>query len=59
MEHKRKVKAYLPHIDIESLVEVPALPGDVVCSSIYTVHGSLPNRSTAPRAIVRIGYHPS
>jgi hypothetical protein len=59
IEHKRKVKAYLPQYDIADLTEVPAQPGDVVCSSIYTVHGSLPNRSNEPRAIVRIGYHPA
>ena len=58
IEHVRKGKAYLPEIDIAELVEVPAKPGDLVCSSIYTVHGSLPNRSNSPRAIVRIGYRP-
>ena len=58
IEHERKGKAHLPAIDIADLVEVPAQPGDLVCSSIYTVHGSLPNRSTAPRAIVRLGYQP-
>ena len=60
IEHykKGKDKAHLPAIDIADLVEVPAQPGDVVCSSIYTVHGSLPNRSNAPRALVRIGYRP-
>ena len=59
IEHVRKGKAYLPDIDIAELVEVPAQRGDLVCSSIYTVHGSLPNRSNAPRAVVRIGYRPS
>jgi ectoine hydroxylase-related dioxygenase (phytanoyl-CoA dioxygenase family) len=59
IEHNRKGKAHLPEVDIADLVEVPAQPGDVVCCSIYTVHGSLPNRSNAPRAIVRIGYQPA
>ena len=57
MEHNRKGKAHLPQFDINDLVEVPAQPGDLVCCSIYTVHGSLPNRSSAPRAIVRVGYN--
>ena len=60
IEHDRKTKkAYLPTVDIADLVEIPAQPGDLVCCSIFTVHGSLPNRSNAPRAIVRIGYQPS
>jgi ectoine hydroxylase-related dioxygenase (phytanoyl-CoA dioxygenase family) len=58
IEHNRKGKAHLPDIDIATLVEVPAAPGDLVCCSIFTVHGSLPNRSHAPRALVRIGYQP-
>jgi ectoine hydroxylase-related dioxygenase (phytanoyl-CoA dioxygenase family) len=58
IEHRRQGKAYLPDVDIADLIEVPAQPGDLVCSSIYTVHGSLPNRSDRPRAIVRIGYQP-
>jgi len=59
LEHDRKGKAHLPAIDIADLVEVPAQPGDLVCCSIYTVHGSLPNRSQTPRANVRIGYRPA
>jgi len=57
VEHNRKGKAHLPQYDMADLVEVCAQPGDLVCCSIYTVHGSLPNRSDAPRAIVRIGYN--
>jgi len=57
LEHNRKGKAHLPQYDINDLVEVPGQPGDLVCCSVYTVHGSLPNRSNAPRAIVRIGYN--
>ena len=57
LEHNRKGKAHLPEYDVADLVEVCAQPGDVVLCSIYTVHGSLPNRSTVPRAIVRIGYN--
>ena len=59
LDHNRKGKAHLPAVDIADLVEVPAQPGDLVCCSIYTVHGSLPNRSPAPRANVRIGYQPA
>jgi ectoine hydroxylase-related dioxygenase (phytanoyl-CoA dioxygenase family) len=58
IEHNRKGKAHLPDIDIADLVEVRAQPGDLVCCSIFTVHGSLPNRSNTARAIVRIGYQP-
>src|SRR5262245_26291312 len=58
LEHNRKGKAHLPQYDMAAdLVEVCAQPGDLVCCSIYTVHGSMPNRSNAPRAIVRIGYN--
>jgi ectoine hydroxylase-related dioxygenase (phytanoyl-CoA dioxygenase family) len=58
LEHVRKGKAFLPSISLDDLVEVRAQPGDLVCSSIYTVHGSLPNRSNGARALVRIGYRP-
>lgn len=57
VDHNRKGKAHLPQYDMADLVEVCAQPGDLVCCSIYSVHGSLPNRSNAPRAIVRIGYN--
>jgi phytanoyl-CoA hydroxylase len=58
IEHNRKGKAHLPDVDMADLVEVQAQPGDLVCCSIFTVHGSPPNRSSAPRAIVRVGYQP-
>jgi phytanoyl-CoA hydroxylase len=44
---------------LEDTVPVPAGPGDVVCFSINTVHGSYMNTTNRPRRLVRMGYrHP-
>lgn len=51
-------KAWLPDVNMDDLIEVHAGAGDLVCSNIYTIHASLPNRSASPRALVRIGYRP-
>jgi len=50
-----------PHLPLyryrlEDTVPVPASAGDVVCFSIYTIHGSYPNRSGTPRRLVRMGF---
>jgi phytanoyl-CoA hydroxylase len=50
-----------PHLPLdryrlEDTVPVPARAGDVVVFSIYTVHGSYPNRSRTPRRLVRMGF---
>jgi phytanoyl-CoA hydroxylase len=41
---------------LEETVPVPANRGDVVCFSIYTIHGSYINTTNKPRRLVRIGY---
>jgi hypothetical protein len=41
---------------LEDTVPVPAKRGDVVCFSIYTVHGSYINQTKKPRRMVRVGY---
>jgi phytanoyl-CoA hydroxylase len=41
---------------LEETVPVPAKRGDVVCFSIYTIHGSYINTTDKPRRLVRIGY---
>ena len=41
---------------LEDTVPVPARRGDVVCFSIYTVHGSYINQTKKPRRMVRVGY---
>ncbi len=41
---------------LEDTVPVPAKKGDVVCFSIYTVHGSYINQTKSPRRLVRVGY---
>jgi len=41
---------------LEDAVPVPARRGDVVCFSIYTVHGSYINRTNKVRRLVRCGY---
>jgi ectoine hydroxylase-related dioxygenase (phytanoyl-CoA dioxygenase family) len=46
----------LERYGLEDTVPVPAEAGDVVFFSIYTVHGSYPNRSAAPRRLVRMGF---
>ncbi len=50
-----------PHLPVdayrlEDTVPVPAQRGDVVCFSIYTIHGSYINTTRQPRRLVRIGY---
>jgi phytanoyl-CoA hydroxylase len=50
-----------PHLPVdqyrlEETVPVPAKRGDVVCFSIYTVHGSYINTTNQPRRLVRVGY---
>ena len=57
-EHTRDGKKLLPDIRLEQLIEVPAQAGDVVCASIFTVHGSYPNRSSSQRRLVRLGFQP-
>jgi phytanoyl-CoA hydroxylase len=41
---------------LDDTVAVPAKAGDVVCFSIYTVHGSHLNTTDRPRRLVRVGY---
>ncbi|HEY8744849.1 MAG TPA: phytanoyl-CoA dioxygenase family protein [Chloroflexota bacterium] len=41
---------------LEDTVPVPAKAGDVVCFSIYTVHGSYINTTAKNRRLVRVGY---
>jgi phytanoyl-CoA hydroxylase len=41
---------------LEDTVPVPAKRGDIVCFSIFTVHGSYLNRTERPRRLVRAGY---
>jgi phytanoyl-CoA hydroxylase len=41
---------------LEDTVPVPAKRGDIVCFSIFTVHGSHLNTSDRPRRLVRAGY---
>jgi phytanoyl-CoA hydroxylase len=41
---------------LEDTVPVPAKRGDIVCFSIFTVHGSYLNRTARPRRLVRVGY---
>lgn len=41
---------------LEDSVPVPARRGDVVCFSIYTIHGSCINRTDRMRRLVRVGY---
>jgi phytanoyl-CoA hydroxylase len=41
---------------LEDTVPVPAKRGDIVCFSIYTVHGSYLNTTDKPRRLVRVGY---
>ena len=41
---------------LEDTTPVPAMRGDVVCFSIYTVHGSYINTTSKPRRMVRVGY---
>lgn len=50
-----------PHLPVEQYrledtVPVPAKAGDVVCFSIYTVHGSYINTTDRNRRLVRVGY---
>jgi len=49
---------HLPTADwsLEDTVPVPAKRGDVVCFSIFTVHGSYINQTPQPRRMVRVGY---
>ena len=41
---------------LEDTVPVPAKAGDIVCFSIYTVHGSYLNTTDRSRRLVRVGY---
>jgi phytanoyl-CoA hydroxylase len=44
---------------LEETLAVPAHPGDIVCFSINTIHGSYMNSTYRPRRLVRMGYrHP-
>ena len=50
-----------PHLPLheyrlEDTVPVPARRGDVVCFSIFTIHGSYLNGSDRARRLVRVGY---
>jgi phytanoyl-CoA hydroxylase len=50
-----------PHLPVdryrlEDSIAVPASAGDVVVFSINTVHGSYPNRTSAARRLVRMGF---
>jgi ectoine hydroxylase-related dioxygenase (phytanoyl-CoA dioxygenase family) len=50
-----------PHLPVdayrlEDTIPVPAQRGDVVCFSIFTIHGSYINTTRQPRRLVRIGY---
>lgn len=54
--HVREGKKWLRGVKLEDMTEVCARAGDVVCSSIHTVHGSFPNRSEKPRRLVRVVY---
>jgi ectoine hydroxylase-related dioxygenase (phytanoyl-CoA dioxygenase family) len=56
--HERDGKKLLTDVSLADLIQVPAKAGDLVCASIYTVHGSYPNRSTAQRRLVRLGFSP-
>ena len=63
LKHIRETEegACTPHLPtekyrLEDTVPVPARRGDVVCFSIYTIHGSYINRSDRPRRLVRIGF---
>ncbi len=54
--HVRDGKAYLPNVTLAESVPVYAKPGDVTLFHIHTIHGSAPNRSSAVRRTVRVGY---
>jgi ectoine hydroxylase-related dioxygenase (phytanoyl-CoA dioxygenase family) len=41
---------------LEDTVAVPAKAGDIVCFSIFTVHGSYINTTDRSRRLVRVGY---
>ena len=57
LRHERPgIKAYLPDIDVARMVPVMAKAGDVVLFSLFMVHASLPNRSSAVRRTVRLGW---
>lgn len=49
-------KAYLQSVDVRQMVPVMGRAGDAVLFSLFTVHGSLPNRSSLARRAVRVGY---
>ena len=58
---KRPKDRARPHLPtdiylLEETVPVPAKRGDVVCFSIYTIHGSYINTTDKPRRLVRVGY---
>lgn len=66
LDHITKTEAgpCSPHLPtdqyrLEDTVPVPAKAGDIVCFSIYTVHGSYVNTTDRNRRLVRLGYrHP-
>jgi phytanoyl-CoA hydroxylase len=53
--------ACTPHLPTDAYkladtIPVPAKRGDIVCFSIYTIHGSHINMTNKPRRLVRVGY---
>ena len=63
LEHIMRTEAgpCSPHLPtdqyrLEDTVPVPAKAGDVVCFSIYTVHGSYINTTDKNRRLVRVGF---
>jgi len=58
LEHIREGSPHLPPEEyrIDDAVSCPAGAGDVVLFSIYTVHGSLLNRTPRIRRLVRFGF---
>ena len=58
LPHVRDAKAFLDpeHYRLADAVEVCAEAGDVVAFSVFTPHGSYPNRSTETRRLVRVGW---
>jgi hypothetical protein len=57
-EGDNKKHLALETYQLADTVLVPAQRGDVVCLTLWTVHGSEPNRSDRVRRTVRVGYGP-
>lgn len=55
------LKRHLPRdrYRMADTVEPPGKAGDIVCFSVYTVHGSYPNRSDQVRRTARFGFMPA